>query len=287
MTATDGPAPVTVTGTVHPPDYFRVVERDGIDWDVWTDVLRGRIAVAHFRGALAAEACERIARALWDSPALQAPAGTRKGYRLGPDLVGSADMDAYLDAVERTRPEVDAVLAAAGDRSVPALLAAYRAYAADRGLEVRLAEHGGRRAAAYKLRVRTSAAGFALLPHDDAETLRRAPHLKGFEVQDAAHICAAVACVENDRGGELVCWNLSPDQESRAALGYGYDTRGYPERSLAGYQRLTVPVRPGDLHVFDAGLVHAVGRPAGTGTHRTGVQWNMAFHDATTILQWS
>ncbi|RSS83108.1 hypothetical protein [Streptomyces sp. WAC06614] len=287
MAATDGPAPVTLTGTVHPPDYFRVVVRDGIDWDVWTDVLRGRVAVAHFRGALDPGVCARTARALWDSPGLQRPAGTRRGFRLGPDLVGAPDVDAYLDAVERTRPDVDAVLAAGGDRGLPHLLADYAGYAADRGLEVRLAEHGGRRAAAYKLRVRTSAAGFALLPHDDAETVRQAPHLKGFEVQETEHICAAVACVENDRGGELVCWNLSPDAGSRGLVGHGYDTHGYPERSLAPFQRLTVPVRPGDVHVFDAGLVHAVGRPAGEGTHRTGVQWNMAFHATTTILQWA
>jgi hypothetical protein len=284
------PAPVKLTGVVHSHDYFRFVARDGIDWDVWSDVLKGKVVGARFRGVLDEEACEQIARKFWGSPVLQRPHDAKKGYRYGPDFVGASSLDGYLEEAERARPHIDAMLDVPGHRSLPSLCEEYRAYLAEQGVAFRLAAHEGRRAGAFKLRARTATGGtesFALVPHDDAEAIRRTPHLKGFEIQRAGHICGVVACVENGPGGELLCWNVYPDRESRRALGFDYDSHGYPAESLAAFQRITVPVRPGDINVFDMGIVHAVGWPGPEGSHRCTVQWGMAYLDATTVLQWS
>ncbi|MFI9742994.1 hypothetical protein [Streptomyces sp. NPDC052494] len=285
----DRPAPVRLTGDVHPDEYFRFVERDEIDWEVWTDVLRGKVAGAVFRGALAPDVCEQIRRNFWSSPALERPgAGTStNGHSCGAPLIGSADLEKYLEVAEELRSAVDALFDGTGDHAVPALLRTYRDHLARQGVRLRMAEHRGRQAGAYKMRSRENSGAYQLLPHDDAGTLRRAPHLSGFEVQRARHICGAVACVENGPGGELMVWNISPDRESRRELGSGYGNRGYPPESLEGFRKLTVPVGAGDIIVFDVSKVHAVGRKEQDGTYRSTIQWNMSFLDATTVLQWS
>ncbi|MFE1548238.1 hypothetical protein [Streptomyces sp. NPDC058718] len=285
----DRPAPVRLTGDVHPDDYFRFVERDEIDWEVWTDVLRGKVAGAAFRGVLAPDVCEQIRRNFWSSPVLERPAAgtSRNGHTCGAPLLGSKGLDQYLEAAEQVRAAVDDLFADTGDGAVPALLDIYREHLERQGVRLRLAEHRGRRAGTFKMRSRENSGPFQLAPHDDADPLRHAPHLDGFEVQRAEHICGAVACVENGPGGDLVVWNISPDLESRRALGFGYDSKGYPVESLDAFPKLTVPVGAGDIIVFDVSKVHAVGRKEQDGTYRSTIQWNMSFLDATTVLQWS
>ncbi|WP_326734453.1 hypothetical protein [Streptomyces sp. NBC_01022] len=283
----DRPTRVRLTGDVHPADYFCFVEREEIDWELWTDVLRGRVLGVIFRGALAPEVCERIRRNFWSSPILkQAGSNSPNGYGCGPQMVGANGLDRYLDAAEQTRAGVDALFTGVEDRAVPALLDDYRGHLARQGVNLRLAERHGRRAGSYKLRSREASGAYSLVPHDDADTIRRAPYLRGFEVQSAQHVCNALACVENGPGGALTVWNIAPDAASRRALGFGDDSYGYPQETLSGFQKVTVPVEAGDMYVFDVSKVHAVGRRDEEGTYRSTIQWSMSFLDSTTVLHW-
>ncbi|MEE4495564.1 hypothetical protein [Streptomyces sp. BE230] len=205
----DRPTRVGLTGDVHRDDYFRFVEREEIDWELWTDVLRGRVLGVIFRGALAPAVCERIRRNFWSSPILKQAGGSTSGYGCGPQMVGANSLDGYLDDAEQTREAVDALFTGVEDRAVPALLDDYRALLARQGVNLRLAERDGRRAGSYKLRSRDASGAYSLVPHDDADTIRRAPYLRGFEVQSAQHVCNALACVENGPGGELTVWNIA------------------------------------------------------------------------------
>ncbi|MGW1283460.1 2OG-Fe(II)-dependent halogenase WelO5 family protein [Streptomyces sp. NPDC002586] len=284
----DGAAPVALTGAVGPADYFRFEERDELDWDVWSDVLRGRIAGAVFRGVLTSEVCDSVRRNFWNSPLLK---GSAEGVSLngnvcGALLVAHSSMSAYLDEVERNRPYIDALFAGPG-RAVPALVDDYARHLAQQGVQLRVAEHQGRQAGVFKLRSRESEGGaYALAPHTDASAFRTMPHLSGFEIQRAVRYYSVIACLENDAGGELVIWNITPDQESIRALRSGLDPR-YPEEALAGFARLTVPVRTGDFYLFDVGNIHAVGQRHAEKAVRCSVQWNMGVLDDTTILRWA
>lgn len=280
-------APPRLTGTVHPPEYFRFVERTEIDWEVWDRVVRGELTGAIFRGVLPPDACTRICANFWASPLLKRPddglPAHGRGF-VGASLVGPPLEEYFADA-ERMRPGVQALFDGTDD-ALPALLREFGQHLARRGVTLRLAERQGRKAGMFKMRSWQNTGTFVLGPHDDAGALR-SPTLKNFELQALRRVVGAVACVENSDGGELHYWNISPDEETRNALGQVYDSVGYPLESLDGFEKLTVPVGPGDVYIFDSSKVHAVGRKDDDTTNRTNVLWSMGVLDDTTFLHWA
>ncbi|MEV0277834.1 hypothetical protein AB0I22_15845 [Streptomyces sp. NPDC050610] len=270
------------------PEYFRFLERDGADWDAWWDVLRGRVAGAIFRGALTPDVCASICRNFWNSPLLASPArAVRSADRVvGPVLVSAASLDAYLDDCERTRPEIAAISDVPG-RSLPALLDDCRAHLAKRDVELRLAEHGGRQAAPYKLRSRADSESFGLRPHDDTPHGWPTPRLADFEALRIKRVCNALACFENGAGGELVYWNAAPGPEERRTLGMPPGNYGYPLEALTGLEKITLEIRPGDVYVFDGGHVHAVAPSGERDVRRTTAVWMTGPLDDRTVLQWA
>ncbi|QPL92250.1 hypothetical protein I3J15_02440 [Streptomyces clavuligerus] len=288
MVATTGSAPVRLTGQVHSADYFRFAERDTPDWRVWTNVLGGRLAGAIFRGVLSPEVCERIRRNFWSSALLRSKkySGRSADYWCGDHLFTAPGLDAYLNQAEHARPLLETLCAGPG-RTPLSLLDEYRDHLAARGVRLRLAEHGGRSAAPYRLRSRSDSRRPVLAPHDDAEAIRHARHIAGCEVRRVRHLCNALMCVENDSGGELLYWNIAPDRASREAYGMHTDSYGYPMESLSGIEQLTVPVRAGDVYLFDTANVHAVAPNAGDGSFRTTINLLMGELDDRTTLYWS
>lgn len=277
-----------LTGQIHPVDYFRFVERDEMDWQAWTDVLRGRAAGAVFRGVLPPDVCERIRRNFWSSPMLQSKEHSTRDadYSCGNHLFSAPTLDWYLDEADRARPTLEALCAGPG-RTPLSLLEEYRRYLANQGIRLRLAEHQGRRAAPFRLRSRGDDHTLVLSPHDDAEAIRHARHIDGCEVQRVNRMCNALMCVENGSGGELLYWNISPDRESRDALGMSTDSYGYPIESLSGIEQLTVPVHTGDVYVFDTANVHAVAPCGNDSVFRTTLNLLLGELDEETTVYWS
>ncbi|OKH99000.1 hypothetical protein A6A06_25715 [Streptomyces sp. CB02923] len=285
--STESGAVATLHGTVHPDAYFRFEERKALDWNLWSDVLRGDITGAIFRGVLSAPVCERICRNFWSSPVLKRRADGLPSHGRG--FVGasivSLDLDTYLDESERIRADVGALFDGTED-ALASLLDDYGDHLAARGCRLRLAEHRGRRAQMFKMRSWRNTGPFVLVPHDDASVMR-SPHLAGFEAGEVARVVGVAACVENGAGGELHYWNITPDRDSRDSLGFRYDSVGYPLESLRDFRKLTVPVQVGDVYVFDSSKVHAVGRKLDDTDNRSTVLWSMGFLDANTVLHWA
>ncbi|MFF2812859.1 hypothetical protein ACFVT2_37980 [Streptomyces sp. NPDC058000] len=279
---------IRLTGRVHSVDYFRFVERDETDWQAWTDVLRGKVAGAIFRGVLTPDVCEHIRRNFWSSPMLQSKEHSTRDadYWCGNHLFTASSLDWYLDEADRARTALETLCAGPG-RTPLSLLDEYRDHLADRGIRLRLAEHQGRRAAPFRVRSRGDHDALVLAPHDDAEAIRHARHIDGCEVKQVSRLCNALMCVENGSGGELLYWNISPDRESRAALGMSTDSYGYPIESLSGIEQLTVPVHAGDVYVFDTANVHAVAPCGSDRVHRTTINLLMGQLDEETTVYWS
>ncbi|MEE1827733.1 hypothetical protein PUR61_37005 [Streptomyces sp. BE20] len=284
----DPGATPTLAGRRRDPAYFRFLERDGVDWDAWWDVLSGRVAGTIFRGALAPDVCERTCRRFWASPlTVSPPQAVRSTDRVaGPILVSSGSLDAYLDASERARPGLDAIWEGPGP-TLPDLLEDCRTHLAGLGVDLRPAEHEGRQAAVFKVRSRANSETFGLLPHDDAPYGWMKPHLAGFEVVRVRPVCNALTCLENGPGGELVYWNAAPGPEDRRALGLPPGSYGYPLEALEGVERITLEIRPGDVYVFDGGNVHAVAPSGRPDVRRTVALWSTGLLDERTVLQWA
>ncbi|MDI3423352.1 hypothetical protein [Streptomyces luteolus] len=193
-------------------------------------------------------------------------------------------MDAYLDEVERDRSSMAALFEGPG-RAVPDLVDEYARHLAGEGIRLRVAEHQGRQAGLFKLRSRQRGGAYTLEPHTDASAFRAMPHLSGFEIQRVSRCYSALACVKNVAGGELVCWNITPDEESSQSMSSGPDPR-YPQEALARFDRITIPIRTGDIYLFDVGKIHAVGQRHDEESTRLVAQWNMGVLDDTTILRW-
>ena len=127
---------------------------------------------------------------------------------------------------------------------------------------------------------------FVIVPHDDFGLLK-ASHLKGFEVATLDRVVGHLMCLENGAGGELQYWNISPNDETREALGFEYDSFGYPLHSLASFDKITLPIKPGDIYLFDVTKVHAVGAKANDQVNRSTIAWSMGFLDPKTVLYWA
>ncbi|MES9509798.1 hypothetical protein ABWJ92_25825 [Streptomyces sp. NPDC000609] len=268
-------------------EYFRFLERDGVDWNAWWEVLCGRVAGAIFRGALTPETCERTCRRFWDSPLLTSPNATRSSERaVGPRLVSSDTLDTYLTESERTRAGLAEICGGPG-RTLPVLMDEWRDHLAGRGVPFRLAEHDGRQAGAYKLRSRADSENFGLLPHDDAMHNWKLPHLLDFEIQGVKRVCNALVCLENGPGGELLYWNTAFGPEDRQALGMRPGSYGYPLEVLADVERITLTIHAGDMYVFDGGNVHAVAPSGSKDVRRTVALWITGPLDDGTVLQWA
>src|SRR5258705_1847824 len=87
---------------------------------------------------------------------------------------------------------------------------------AESGASLRLAEMDGTAACPALIRAWNKEGEFALEPHED-EAQCRDPRQAGFEVQRVLdyEVCAVNMCIEHERGGRLVLWNVRPDDDTR------------------------------------------------------------------------
>jgi hypothetical protein len=283
---------IMLQGTIHPDAYFQIVEREEIDWQLWIDVLRGTVAGAIFRGALEPRLCGQICQNFWQSSVLKGKGDGLPAHAkafIGASII-TPPLEAYFEQVERVREDLEALFTNTGD-FYNSLIENIRRQLADQGCSLRVAEHNGRQAAKCKIRSWANVGNLVLAPHDDFWLLK-APHLQEFEVSQLDRVVGVLICVENGEGGELHYWNISPNDETREVLGFksknaGYDSFGYPLEALEDYGKITVPIRAGDVYLFDSSKVHAVGSKADDSVNRTTIAWSMAFRDPTTVLYWA
>jgi hypothetical protein len=283
---------ITLQGTVHSDSYFQILERREIDWQAWIDVLRGKVAGAIFRGVLRQELCQQICHNFWHGATLEGESVSLPAHAkafLGASI-GKPPLESYFREVEKNRKDVESLFVNTGD-FYRSLIEDMRRHLADEGCSLRVAEHNGRQAGKYKIRSWRNTGNFVIVPHDDVGVLK-APHLRDFEVGKLDRVIGVLICLENGTGGDLHYWNISPDDETREALGFksestNYDSFGYPLEALGDFDKITLPINAGDIYLFDVTKVHAVGCKTNDEVNRTTIAWSMGFLDPTTVLHWA
>lgn len=133
-----------------------------------------------------------------------------------------------------------------------------------RGCELAAAQLAGQRAGLCVARSWQNPGPFVLQPHEDAAQLSLVA-AEGFEIAAVKRVFASVACVASGQGGDLLLWDLVPDDRLREALGLLGTGYPYPSKLLDDIPCLRVPLAAGDLALLDASRIHAVDAvPSGT-----------------------
>ena len=136
---------IEIQGTVHPDSYFQIVEKNGIDWQLWLDVLQGKVAGAMFRGAVNEEVRQQICGNFWQQIAskpkddsLPAHAKAFVGTSIGKPI------EVYCQQAEQTRQDIAALFDNTGD-FFEYLMGNIRERLAQQGCSLRIAEYNGTR----------------------------------------------------------------------------------------------------------------------------------------------
>jgi hypothetical protein len=155
-----------------------------------------------------------------------------------------------------------------------------------RGTIVRPAIHDGIEYNAVR-GIRWSDAGkYSLKFHDDQAQLRD-PRQAGMETFQIPYpVAFNVYPSVSEQGGELVVYNLAPDDRSRELLGLEYTGYPYPEELLSELPRLTITPEPGDLVILSGRFIHGVTGIQGK-TPRILLNQFGGFIDPTTFVTWS
>jgi hypothetical protein len=94
----------------------------------------------------------------------------------------------------------------------------------------------------------------ALMPHEDT-----AARVDDYEVARASHVVSYNAAVEaTQSGGQLVVWNLNPDDRCRENLGLMGTGYPYPPGALEGLESITLEMQVGDVYFINASFLHGV-----------------------------
>ncbi|HEY3756651.1 MAG TPA: hypothetical protein VGL42_10925 [Opitutaceae bacterium] len=277
---------VRVTGTSGGPEFFQIIERREFAAADVLRVLRGEVAGVIFRGAIDPESCERIKRNFWSNPMRRQRGDSVPAHYLGTYHYGK-ELDLYFSEAETTRDAVAAVFAG-GSNIYAQMRGEISSALAQQGVALRVAEMNGRRAGDFVMRSWSASGQFALAAHDDAAQLT-ARRQAGFEIQEVVPnaVTAVNLCLENGSGGELVYWNVIPDDATRRAL--GVEETGYPYAAdlLTEYTKIELPIHRGDVYFFNGKYVHAVRASAGAGAQRSTISLLMGFKDPKTVVTWT
>lgn len=287
MSASTSPSTRPVTGKTYPREYFRIGEFDRLDAAEIVRVMRGEVAGCIFRGVMDAALCQRICDNFWKHPQRRQRGDAVPAYYLGTYHYGK-ELPLYFDDAEATRAAVHEVFD--GGRNVfSELMVSVRDELAQDGVSLRVASHEGRAAGEFVIRSWSGGGQFALAAHDDAAQLS-AKKQAGFEIQGvgAGALTAVNMCLQNGAaGGQLVYWNIEPDNETRRAL--GLEETGYPYQAewLEEFERIDLPVHAGDIYFFNGKLIHAVQAQSKPGEFRSTISFLMGFKDPQTAIYWA
>jgi hypothetical protein len=115
------------------------------------------------------------------------------------------------------------------------------------------------------------------------------PRQSDFEIQQvsAFEIASVNICISDAAPGQLKVWNIKPDQQTKDRLGISYEGIPYPRYMLETFQQISLPIRTGDLYVFNTAHVHAVGAITESDTCRVTIAALLGFIDQTTVVSWT
>lgn len=98
----------------------------------------------------------------------------------------------------------------------------------------------------------------SLMPHEDKAqlTCAAADH---YEIHRAPIVIAQNLCIEGtEHGGELVIWNIQPDDACRRQFDVVKTGYPYPPESLEDIECLEIKLNPGDIYFMNASCLHGV-----------------------------
>jgi len=274
-----------LTGAMGTRSYFQFVEGSGLDYGLVLAVLREEAAGCIFRGLIPPQVCDAISTNFWQNPSLRQREDGVPAFYVG-TYHYQKELSDYFQEAAAARA-VMAKLFDSTDNFIQAWLAGFSGYLAVRGMALRPAADGRREAAAFIMRSWSGAGDFALKPHDDFAQMRD-PRQAGFEIQEVCDhaVVAFNACIENGVGGSLCYWNLQPDDVLRSRLGLELTGYPYPLDVLETVPKLTIPIRRGDVYLFNGKNIHAVG-PQSEHESRLTISLLMGFKDPRTVIYWT
>lgn len=253
-------------------------------------ILSGRTPAARVRGFLSGPECARAAAVFGSSKATVTRSDDVAGSVLGAYHYGMTQSE-YAETVRAVQPDVDEVLAVAGN-PLRRILQAVEQAVAPLDHTVRAARWNGVEAARMRMSSWEGRGTYALEPHEDVGQLRD-PRQHGFEAQQVADytvVAVNVYPVVPREGGVLRVWNLLPDDVVRERLGVAHSGYPYPSDMLRDCASLDVELGRGDLIVMNGGMVHAVSAPVpdegSTGPDRLSMNFFLGYMNRNTIVYW-
>ncbi|MFU3925699.1 hypothetical protein ACM7G2_27860 [Pseudomonas aeruginosa] len=275
-----------ITGWSGNDEFFAFPEFQGFNADAALAVLQGKLAGVMFRGFAQPSTCEMIISKFWINPERQRRSAEAPGSYVGA-LHWLRPMPDLMARVVKAREAIYSILDIPHEPTNDAIL---RIIEASQGtiLKSRPAMYQGQPVCDRLIRAWEGEGNYALNPHED-ESQVTWPDQADFEISQLVHypICALNLCLENTQGGDLHYWNIRPDRHSKERLGVQHTGIPYAEEDLERHERLVVPIRPGDLYIFNGGLVHAVTSKSGPDDRRATLSCLMSINDRRELVQWT
>lgn len=106
---------------------------------------------------------------------------------------------------------------------------------------------------------------FSLEPHDDLSQLKL---LSDCHLSNVEHVVAYNCCLQQGDGGDLVLWDMAPDEASKQALKVTDTGYPYPISALQGIEAISISLEDGDCYFIRADFIHGV-RPINNGARVT------------------
>lgn len=252
---------------------FKVIETQR---ELHLDVVRALclpnsdpVAIAHVaRNAVSIETTRRFANNFWRT--LESNGSSRNDdggvsvLQIGATQFRHSSRD-YLDQCSSLRSVVDSLFEGISTDDKSRILGTRWLEPALRPLDYRIepAQFEGRYVAECTARAWRNQGAFLLEPHEDAAQLSPARQ-DDFEIGSTTSLVAWVCCIDVEEGGDLILWDIAPDEEMRTQynlVGTGYP---YPNAVVEPFPKLEMAFHPGDVLLFRADFLHAISPVVGS-----------------------
>ena len=242
-----------------------IVKREGlILTSDLLDVMRGRVAVVHVKGAASRESCRQIVKNMDANQGIQDRNDGVPGQYIGSSHYRKAAREYFFES-SMNRPHIQALLGDVVDplRAVFGVLS--QKLTDERGT-LRLASTDDGRANYCRALCWTGTGRYALEPHDDVGQVEHAGD--GYDLAAASRyevVALNFYPSMPEQGGDLRIWDYKPSAEEKRELGLEKTGYPYPESVLADKDYWDLGVSAGDLLLINGGYVHGVTRQSDEG----------------------
>lgn len=98
---------------------------------------------------------------------------------------------------------------------------------------------------------------FSLKPHEDKAQLKSAA-IDQFEIASVDQVVVHLMCIQSGQGGDLIIWDMAPDDATRKSLGLEMTGYPYPEELVKDIPQIRITLKTGDICFFNNNFLHAV-----------------------------